>query len=84
MITDRDGYIKKTARDLSGLLKTGQAAKRVGESTEDLVDAVGKDLSGNKGVRDNGGLMGDYQNKTKLREASVEFKRHDAKTANIL
>ncbi|MBT5856058.1 hypothetical protein HOH87_05415 [bacterium] len=41
-------------------------------------------MSGNKGVRDNGGLMGDYQNKTKLREASVEFKRHDAKTANIL
>ena len=76
MITDTAGYVSDTWSDLSALGDSRNwemAAKRVSRAAGDLTDATIKEWGGHHGVKQNGGLLGDYQNKTKLREATLQF-----------
>ncbi|MBT5856062.1 hypothetical protein HOH87_05435, partial [bacterium] len=84
-LTDTGGYVSDSVEDLAGLPGNAvQAGGRVVRASGDLADAVGKDLTGHEGVRDNGGFLGDYGNKTKLREASLRFGEQNKHAANVL
>ena len=75
MVMDPDGYIKKTAHDISGLLKTGKAVARVGDAVSDVGDALGAE-----GVD----TLQDYRNSTSFNQATLDFQRDNPELAKVL
>jgi filamentous hemagglutinin len=85
LVTDTGNYVKETAENTVNLAgNTLTTARRTGQAGTDLLDATVKDLQGEKGVRANGGVIGDFLTKTQLRQASIDFAKADKKNADVL
>jgi len=85
VVTDTVTYVKESKDNVRNFgSNVSSASTRVNRAANDLTDAAVKDVGRDEGVLANGGLLGDYQNKTNLREASLEFSAANQASAAIL